>query len=247
MNVTFLGTADALHGGGRGHSALLVNDGTGRFLVDCGATTPQALAKLQVDTRSLDAVILTHLHGDHFIGLAFLLLESIYELKRERPLVIAGPEGTAERIEALLALAYESVASRPRPFLTDYRVLLPEVETDIAGRRVLALRAKHMSSGNTALCLRITSNAKVLAVSGDSAETPQLARIADGADLFACECTLAHPDPTVRHLSVDDIVRLLPTWRARRVVLTHLTEAARERALKIEDLTVADDGDVFRL
>lgn len=247
MKVTFLGTADAFHGGARGHSALLVEDAAGRFLVDCGATVPLALAQRHVDTRSLDAVILTHLHGDHFVGLAFLLAEAIYEHKRQRPLVIAGPEGTAERVEALLAVTYARAATRPRPFQTDYRHLEPGQASDVQGRGVLALRAEHMSPGDTALCLQITSGSKVLAVSGDSAETPALARVADGADLFVCECTLAEPDPAVRHLSVADIVRLAPTWRARQIVLTHLSQAARERALCVEGLTVADDGDVLTL
>lgn len=246
MKVTFLGTGDASHGGGRGHSSLLVDDALGRFLVDCGASTPLALAKQQVDTRSVDAVVLTHLHGDHFVGLAFLLVEAIYEHKRERPLVIAGPAGTPERVEALLALTYSRAATRPRPFLT-YMQLEPGQESDVAGRRVLALQAKHMSSGNTALCLRIASGSKVLAVSGDSAETPALAQVADGADLFVCECTLAEPDPAVRHLSVADIERLSPSWRARKVVLTHLSQASRNRAMGVRGLSVADDGDVFTL
>lgn len=247
MKVTFLGTGDAFHGGGRRHSSLLVEDEIGRFLVDCGATTPLALAHHQVDPRSLDAVILTHLHGDHFVGLAFLLVDTIYERKRERPLVIAGPAGTRDRVEALLSLTYSGAARRPRPFQTNYQRLRPEQETDVAGRRVLALRANHMSVDDEALCLRINSGAKVLAVSGDTAETPELERIAAGADLFVCECTLENPDEAVLHLSVSDIERLAPRWRARKLALTHLSQASRDKARSVEGLFVADDGDVFEL
>lgn len=241
-----LGTGDALHGGGRGHSALLVEDDAGRFLVDCGATVPQSLARLDLGQRALDAVLLTHLHGDHFAGLSFLLLDALHGQGRERPLVIAGPQGTEERVEALLALHYSNAAARPRRFHTDYRLLLPEQPLALGPRRVVPFAARHMSSGS-ALSLRIESGGKVLAVSGDTAATETLARVAQGADLFVCECTLATPDPKALHLSVPEVLALREGWETPRVVLTHLTAEARQAASGCEGLLVGDDGDLFTL
>lgn len=246
MKVTCLGTGDALHGGGRGHASLLVEDDAGRFLVDCGATTPVELARRGLSQRSLDAVLITHLHGDHFAGVSFLLLDALYGAGRERPFLIAGPPGTAERVEAMLALTYANAARKTRSFATDYRVLEPGGALDFGGRRVRAWEARHMS-GDTALCLRIESGSKVLAVSGDSARTDALAHACDGADLFVCECTMANPSANIQHLSVPELVELQPTWGARRVVLTHLSQEARDAARAVEGLLVADDGDEFTL
>src|SRR5690606_482632 len=104
----------------------------------------------------------------------------------------------------------------------------------------------HLSSG-TALSLRVESGGKVLAVSGDTAATGTLALVAQGADLFVCECTLASPDPNVRHLSVPEVLALRTGWETPRVVLTHLTAEARQAAAGSEGLLVGDDGDHFTL
>ena len=247
MKVTFLGTGDAFHGGGRAHSSLLVEDSLGAFLVDCGPTAPHALARTAVGQRGLDAVVLTHLHGDHYAGVPFLLLDALHGAGRERPFVVAGPPSTAARVEALFRLTYQNAADRRRPFLMDYRELEPGQAIDLAGRRVVALRARHMSGGETALCLRIETDGQVIAVSGDTAETEELSRLADGADLFVCECALAESNPDVLHLSVADIERLRPAWRTPRVVLTHLSAEARERAKGLRDVAVADDGYVLAM
>lgn len=239
-----LGTGDALHGGGRGHSALLVEDEAGRFLVDCGATTPQALTRLGLGQRDLDAILITHLHGDHFAGVSFLLLDALYGQGRERPLVIAGPEGTEARVEASLALHYSNAARKPRSFHTDYRLLSAEQPLELGPRRVMPLAARHMSSG-IALSLRIESGDKVLAVSGDTAASETLARVSQGADLFVCECTLAAPDAKVLHLSVPEVRTLRAGWQTPRVVLTHLSAEARQAAAGSEGLLVGDDGDCF--
>lgn len=246
MKVTLLGTGDALHGGGRGHSSLLVEDDAGRLLIDCGATTPLALSKLGLGQRDLDAILITHLHGDHFAGTSFLLLDALYGQGRERPLIIAGPPGTEAHVEAMLALHYASAASKPRSFLTDYRVLEPGQALALGGRRVIPFAARHMSSG-TALCLRLESGGKVLAVSGDTAATDTLERLSAGADLFVCECTLSTPDPKVLHLSVPEVEALRPSWQTPKVVLTHLSAEARAAATGSEGLLVGDDGDCFTL
>src|SRR5687767_3595271 len=151
MRVTLLGTGDSLHAAGRGHSSLLVDDAHGRFLVDCGATTPQALAKLGVDPSTIDAVLVTHLHGDHFAGIPFLFLAATYGKPRASPLVVAGPTLTASRVEALYRILYASTAERVRPFFLDYRELAPNEAIDLVGRRVVAFQAKHMSPPAVAL------------------------------------------------------------------------------------------------
>ena len=58
MKVTVLGSGDAFCGGGRGHTSLLVEDALGRFLVDAGATTLQALSRSALTALDLDGVAL---------------------------------------------------------------------------------------------------------------------------------------------------------------------------------------------
>lgn len=245
MKVTVLGSADAFHGGGRGHTSLLVDDGAARLLVDCGATTPLALARAGVAPESIDAVLLTHLHGDHFAGVPFLLLASVCAPVRTRPLVIAGPVLTASRVEALYRILYSSSSARPRPFLLDYREIEPEEAHDVAGWRVVSQRAAHMSAPNVALSYRVERGGRVLALTGDTGAQAPLARLAEGADLLVCECTHGAGTDDDAHLTSADVARLRPGWSARRVVLAHLSDAARREAAGISGVEVADDGAVF--
>src|SRR5262249_57393407 len=95
VSVRFVGSGDAFGSGGRFKTCILV-DGPGvRFAIDCGASSLIALAQQGIAPNSIDAVLLTHLHGDHCGGVPFLLLDAMLGAKRERALVVAGPPGTA--------------------------------------------------------------------------------------------------------------------------------------------------------
>ena len=65
--------------------------GEERFLIDCGATALVAMRRFGIGPGCIDAVFLSHLHGDHFGGLPFLLLEAQFVSRRRRPLTIVGP------------------------------------------------------------------------------------------------------------------------------------------------------------
>src|SRR5579885_2866206 len=108
--VTFLGTGDPFASGGRMQSAVLLDAGAaGRFLLDCGATTLLALARAAIDPDTLDAVLISHFHGDHFGGLPLVVLDLVANRDagrppRSRPLMIAGPAGTEQRLREAMAL-----------------------------------------------------------------------------------------------------------------------------------------------
>jgi len=99
MKIQVIGCGDAFGSGGRFNTCFLFEDGGQRILVDCGASSLVALKKFGVDPDSIGMVFLTHLHGDHFGGLIFLLREATLFKRRTKALVIGGPEGTAERLE----------------------------------------------------------------------------------------------------------------------------------------------------
>src|ERR1041384_2616668 len=106
MRLTIVGSGDAFGSGGRFNTCFHLAAGEHRYLIDCGATTHTALRVAGIDTNSIDAIILTHLHGDHFGGIPFLLIDGQYLSRRERPLLFAGPPGTTERINAALEVFF---------------------------------------------------------------------------------------------------------------------------------------------
>jgi ribonuclease Z len=98
--VTFIGTAASVPTAARGTAATLISRGGERWLVDCGEGTQRQLLRSGVGLVDLDLVLITHLHGDHYLGLPGLF--KTYGLRgRERPLRMVGPRGLARLMETL--------------------------------------------------------------------------------------------------------------------------------------------------
>ncbi|MCZ6547129.1 MAG: MBL fold metallo-hydrolase, partial [Deltaproteobacteria bacterium] len=66
MKVHFIGCGDAFGSGGRNYSAYLVETSNHLFLLDCGPTTLLSMKRAGFNPRRLDAIFLSHLHGDHY-------------------------------------------------------------------------------------------------------------------------------------------------------------------------------------
>ena len=112
VTVTFAGSGDAFGSGGRNQACIHVagSGGGGPVLLDCGATSLTALRHLGLDPGEISTVFVSHLHGDHFGGLPFLILDGQFA-HRTRPLTVAGPRGTGRR----LTQAMECLFPGPHP------------------------------------------------------------------------------------------------------------------------------------
>jgi ribonuclease BN (tRNA processing enzyme) len=106
MRLTVVGCGDAFGSGGRANTCFWIETGDVTAVLDFGATSLVALKALRLDPCSIDLVILSHLHGDHFGGLPFLLLDRHFDQACDRPLTIVGPLGTADRLSAALEVFF---------------------------------------------------------------------------------------------------------------------------------------------
>jgi Metallo-beta-lactamase superfamily/Transposase len=104
MRVRFVGSGDAFGSGGRWQTCIHLTAEGQVLLIDCGATSPVALKAQGLDPNAVGAVAVTHLHGDHFGGLPFLILDGQF-CHRSTPLLVAGPPG----IQLWLAEAMETL------------------------------------------------------------------------------------------------------------------------------------------
>lgn len=101
LRIVFLGTSAGTPSRERNVAAVtVVLDGT-VLLFDCGEGTQHQLLRAPVRSGAIDAIFLTHLHGDHVYGLPGLLA-SMSMNGRTRPLELIGPAGTAEYLQATL-------------------------------------------------------------------------------------------------------------------------------------------------
>ena len=109
MKLTIVGCGDAWGTNGRSHTCFRL-DADGRcVLVDFGASAIVAWHRMGFDLLDIDAVVISHLHGDHFGGLPFLLLQSQFEVRRTQPLLIVGPPGLRARLEQAIEVFFPGI------------------------------------------------------------------------------------------------------------------------------------------
>ena len=222
VTVTFAGCGDAFGSGGRFQACIHIRPEAGQspVLLDCGATSLTALHHAGLDLGEIAAVFVSHLHGDHFGGLPFLILDGQFS-RRTTPLVIAGPPGTGQRLTTAMECLFPGSTQVRRRFEVTVTELSPGRAQNVADITARTWEASH-PSGAPALILRLTIGDTVIAYTGDTAWTPAIEEAARDADLLIAEAY--HWDKAVpHHLRYADLTEHEHEITARRVILTHMS------------------------
>ena len=222
MKVRFAGTGDAFAGGGRFQTCILLETEKRRILVDCGASSLIALKRLEIPVNSIDAVLLTHLHGDHFAGVPFLILNAQMASGRKSPLTVAGPPGTRQRLTDLCEALFPGMTQKVPQYPFDVVEMAPGRANPLPGMSILPFEVLH-SSGTLSTGLRVEMDDRVVVYSGDTAWTEALIPAAAGADLFIVECYF-HTKEVPGHLNYRTLGAHLGELDAKRIILTHMGE-----------------------
>jgi len=244
MKIHILGCGDAFGSGGRLQSSYLVEFDDRLFLLDCGPTALLALKRAGFDPRRLDAIMVSHLHGDHFGGLPFFLIDYLYRQPKNDPLLIAGPPGTETKVRQLFNLMYGSGIDDKELPPTIFQILQPDQPAQVAGVNVFPFRVPPQSQV-ISLALKVSYQGKQILFSGDSLWTEKFIDQARGVDLFLCECSFYSEQPGM-HVNYQTLEANLSRLHCRQLVLTHLGEEmlAHQNELAVQ---VAVDGMVIEV
>jgi ribonuclease BN (tRNA processing enzyme) len=244
VKIHLIGTGDAFGSGGHFNSCLRLTTAAGAdILVDCGASSMVALNRAGIDRNAIRAILVTHFHGDHFLGLPFFVLDAQFVTKRTTPLLIAGPRGVEERMRVVMEAAFPGSSGVKRDFEIRFLEVTPDTPATIDGVAITAFPVVHDERAGPCQGYRLAADGKVFALSGDTGWTDSLIPLADGADVLLIECyERARQLPA--HLDWETIKARLDTLRAKRILLTHRGPSmlALTEALPVER---AEDGMVI--
>jgi len=242
--VVFIGTSDAFGAGGRRQAAVLLRGRRGTMLLDCGATTLTGLEQLGIPRDEVDTILVSHFHGDHFSGIPLFLLAALYQDGRRTPLHIAGPPEIERRVRALADAMGHGIEDHAHSFPIRFTEIPPGAQQEVGPAHVESFATRHQLEAHPQGYRVDTGNA-VVSYSGDTGWFDGLPRIAAGADLFICECTL-HQQALDFHLNLATIEEHREDFDCGRMMLTHLgseMSSLRGRCA----IETADDGLVVRL
>lgn len=236
--VLFVGTGDAFGSGGRRNTAILIRVEGQTLLLDCGPSTLAGLKQLEIDPGEIDAIVITHFHGDHVGGIPFLLLDYLFETQRDRPLEIVGPPGIEEWVDLLArAFAYESI--RECGFGVSYREYSCGETLRTAGFAITPLPAYHTPSTSPHM-IRVRAGGRTIVFTGDTGWSDDLPDQVGDADLFISECQFLENEHFAFHMSHAKLAAVRDRLRAARVVLTHLGAEVLESLDRVEFETAYD-------
>jgi ribonuclease BN (tRNA processing enzyme) len=242
--VVFVGTSDAFGAGGRRQAAVLIRGDRGTLLMDCGATTNTGLCALGIERDEIDTIVVSHFHGDHFGGIPLFLLGALYEDGRRRPLEIAGPPDVEARVRALSDAMGHGIDEREWSFPLRFRELAPGSHHQVGPASISSFETRHQLEAHPH-GYRIDLGSRTVVYSGDTGWFDALPRLAAGADLFVCECTL-YDEQLDFHLSLQQLTEHRDRFDVGSLVLTHLGSAMADRRGQCE-LETADDGLIVKL
>lgn len=229
MKLTVVGCSGSFPSADSACSSYLVEADGFRLLLDMGNGSLGALQR-HCGLYDLDAIFLSHLHADHCIDMCAYFVARYYRHEGGRcgALPVYGPEGTEQR----LTTAYEDVPDeRSMSEVFDFRTLKP------GGFEIgpFTVRTERVSHPVESYGIRVEHGGRSLVYSGDTGACPELAALAEGADLFLCEASFTHGKEDVPglHLNGREAGEYAHGGRVGRLVLTHIppwTDADRNLA-----------------
>lgn len=216
MRVHFLGVGEAFDER-HPNTSLLLDHAGGALLLDCGFTAAAAFFRHRPwsDPDRLHGVWISHCHGDHFLGLPYLLAR-LREEGRRAPLAILGQDELRDKLPALLELAYPGLSARLDFDLAIHSVL-PEVPLPFGG---LTLRAALTAHGQPTLALRCDTPDGALFYSGDGAPSPASQSLAAGVGLLVQE-SYGLEDAPPGHGTAVQALAMARNAGAPRLALVH--------------------------
>ena len=191
--IVMLGTGTPNPNPERSGPAVAVIAGGRPYLVDCGPGVVRRAAAAHLEMPSLNRLFITHLHSDHTMGYADLILTP-WVLEREEPLEVYGPPGTKAMTDHLLSAYDEDIrirlhGSQPQN-ATGIRVEVHEIEPGPiyadANLKVTAFAVPH-GAWDHAFGYRFETADRTIVISGDTTPTDAIVAACNGCDVLVHE------------------------------------------------------------
>lgn len=249
MRLHVIGSSAAVPRPGRANSCYLVESAGAAIVLDCGSG---AFARLRAscDIAALSAVVITHMHADHFMDLIALRYALKYEYQRNERLPVYLHIGARRTLDSVVApLTKGSGFFDDVMLLKEYR---EDEKVEVGGVQVCFARTTHYIES---FAVRVQNGAASVTFSSDTAPCGEVEGLAAGTNIFLCEAALGAnggEHKTRGHSNAREAGQMAAAASVGHLVLTHYDSKAQPDALRASaaevyggPVSVADDGMAF--
>jgi ribonuclease BN (tRNA processing enzyme) len=216
VRLTVLGCSGSVPGPDSPASSYLVEHDGHRILLDLGSGAFGALQR-HADPAAIDAVVLSHLHPDHFIDLCPYIVYRLYGPAGRLPAIpLLGPSGTHDRV----CMAHDPHSRRGLRDVFSFTAVTAG-ERELGPFRLRFAKVKHTVE---AYAVRVEAGGRSLTYSGDTAACDALVELATGSDVLLCEASWedAGPHPASLHMSGREAGEQAAKAGVGRLLVTHV-------------------------
>lgn len=216
MEIFFLGTGTSIPHQEHSPAGLAIRATRCTLLFDIGPGTLGRLQAAGIHYNEIDQLLLTHLHPDHTLDLATLLLAFNYAPGAERtaPFHLTGGRDLAAFLERLINL-YPEVAP------VSFELQQQQVYRDEWSIDGLQLRSAPTGHTSDSIGYLVDDGQHTLVYSGDATPRGELAQLAAGVDLLITECSFPSGWQTEDHLNADTVGAIAQQAAVKSLMITH--------------------------
>jgi ribonuclease BN (tRNA processing enzyme) len=232
VRITVLGKSPSWQDAGGACSGYLVQEGADALLLDCGNGVFSKLRRF-VDYVDVGAVVISHLHADHFLDLVPYAYALTYA-PRQQPVPVAGWPGTEKPARPTLyaplgarEIFRQIVGAWGQEDLIEHAFELHEYDApDEIAAGPFKLRFCEVPHFTETFAVDVRSNGSRLTYSADCSPNDALVEFAHGTDMLLIEATLPRPERTGArgHLTPSEAGEHGRRAAARRLVITHFSD-----------------------
>lgn len=239
LDLRFVGTGNAFAPEGLCWNGFLAND---RYLFEAPPQALMSLNRLGVNANELEAVVLSHHHGDHFLGLPFLILHWKYQ-GRTAPVRIVGPPGTEQLTRDIGNRVYPGLFEIT--YDIEWVVAEPGKKISVGALELEPVAVKHDTRLDLSLGYAARLGGRRFAYTGDSAICDAVLDLARGAEVLVSECASRDGKIDIHMNLLDDIPRVQAALGPdAQLLLTHLGPGVDSNGL--DRTVVAQDYKCYR-
>lgn len=228
--VKVLGSGNAFNQDKRLNSSYLIQTDGETILFDCGFTVPYALQKNNIEFNEIDAIVISHYHGDHFAGLAALILGLKYISPQKKQLRIIGPGNVKSKINKLIHVLYEGSEDLLEELDLVFIDVVEGEVSDVSNFYGLeAIPMIHSEESNPFGYVFSFENIKI-GFSGDTCWHSGVEQLLKNSEVIFLECNFEHKRGK-GHISVDELEdSAIVQQKKEKIFLTHLHKGSFDKA-----------------